>query len=43
MGNGRGGRKSEPGVSGWEDPVSVGTVFHDDAFLWGNYIYRTTE
>jgi hypothetical protein len=24
-------------------PVFMGTIFHDDAFLWGNYLYRTTE
>jgi len=43
MGSGRGGWKSEPGANGWEDiPVFMGTVFHDDTFLWGNYLYRTT-
>jgi hypothetical protein len=29
MGNGRGGWKSELGMSGWEDPVSIGIVFRD--------------
>jgi hypothetical protein len=44
MGSGRGGWKSEPGVSGWEDiPSSWVLSVMMMPFLWGNYLYRTTE
>lgn len=44
MGSGRGGWKSEPGVSGWEDiPSSWVLSSMMTPFFGGNYLYRTTE